>query len=131
MKKRINKKNSILLIFSAILFSTAIYFMSSSLVLGASVGGSSPVTAGGEEVVLPTPTPAPIAPESEQQKETTNENTVAEQKEKEAPKEVYIVKTGQTLWEIAQDSGLSIQNLMNKNQLSSSVIVEGQELVFD
>lgn len=131
MKKRINKKNSILLIFSAILFSTAIYFMSSSLVLGASVGGTSPVTAGGEEVVLPTPTPAPIAPESEQQKETTNENTVAEQKEKEAPKEVYIVKTGQTLWEIAQDSGLSIQNLMNKNQLSSSVIVEGQELVFD
>ncbi|MBO0472343.1 hypothetical protein IGL98_002886 [Enterococcus sp. DIV0840] len=132
MKKRINKKYSILLIFSAILFSTAIYFMSSSLVLGASVGGgteSAPVTADGGAAIIPTPTPA--APQAEPKKETTTENNVAENKEKEAPKEVYVVKSGQTLWEIAQDSGLSIATLMNKNQLSSSVIVEGQELVFD
>ncbi|MGX7202877.1 hypothetical protein BCR22_11175 [Enterococcus plantarum] len=132
MKKQINKKNSILLIFSAILFSTIIYFMSSSMVLGASAGGgmeSVPVTADGGTAIAPPLTP--VVPQAEPKKETTSENTVAEDKEKEAPKEVYIVKNGQTLWEIAQDSGLSIQTLMNKNQLSSSIIVEGQELVFD
>ncbi|MGM0219619.1 LysM peptidoglycan-binding domain-containing protein [Enterococcus sp. AZ126] len=131
MKKRINKKYSILLVFSAILFSTAIYFMSSSLVLGASAGGtaSAPVTADGGAAIIPAPTPP--ATQAEPKQETATENTIAEQKEKEAPKEVYVVKDGQTLWEIAQDSGLSIQTLMNKNQLSSSVIVEGQELVFD
>lgn len=132
MKKRINKKYTILLIFSTVLFSTAIYFMSSSLVLGASVGGgmeSAPVTVEGGEAITPTPTPE--IPQAEPKEETTTENTVAENKEKEAPKEVYVVKNGQTLWEIAQDSGLPIQTLMNTNQLSNSVIVEGQELVFD
>lgn len=104
--------------------------MSSSLVLGASVGGSvaTPETAG--EAPIATPTPTPSTPESDQQKATT-ENTITEKQEKEVPKEVYVVKKGQTLWEIAQDSGLSIQALMNRNQLSNSVIVEGQELVFE
>ena len=123
MKKRINKKYLILLISSAILFSTAIYFMSSSMILGASVGGG--------EVVTPV-APIPTTQTAEKPKATEEaENASAVSKEKEVPKEVYIVKEGQTLWEIAQDSGVSIQTLMNKNQLSSSVIVEGQELVFD
>ncbi|OTN88249.1 hypothetical protein A5819_000701 [Enterococcus sp. 7E2_DIV0204] len=122
MKKRINKKYLILLISSAILFSTAIYFMSSSMILGASVGGG--------EVVTPV-APIPTTQTAEKPKTTEAENASAVSKEKEVPKEVYIVKEGQTLWEIAQDSGVSIQTLMNKNQLSSSVIVEGQELVFD
>ncbi|ALS37120.1 LysM repeat protein [Enterococcus rotai] len=122
MKKRINKKYLILLISSAILFSTAIYFMSSSMILGASVGGG--------EVVTPV-APIPTTQTAEKPKATEAENASVVSKEKEVPKEVYIVKEGQTLWEIAQDSGVSIQTLMNKNQLSSSVIVEGQELVFD
>lgn len=122
MKKRINKKYLILLISSAILFSTAIYFMSSSMILGASVGGG--------EVVTPV-APIPTTQTAEKPKTTEAENASAVSKEKEVLKEVYIVKEGQTLWEIAQDSGVSIQTLMNKNQLSSSVIVEGQELVFD
>ncbi|WP_207694664.1 hypothetical protein DOK67_0000457 [Enterococcus sp. DIV0212c] len=126
MKKRINKKYPILLIFSTILFSTAIYFMSGSLVLGASAGGSwTPETAGDGVSV-----PAPVV-EGAQSQTTDNPTSTAESKQNEEPKEVYVVKDGQTLWEIAQDSGLSLQTLMNKNQLGNSVIIEGQELVLD
>lgn len=125
MKKQINKKHLLLLVFSIILFSTVGYSMSDSLVLGASVGG--------EAVNADTAAVMPkSAPEVEQPTGETTENSAATQsKTKAAPKEVYVVKDGQTLWEIAQDFGLSVQTLMNKNQLSSSVIVEGQELVFD
>ncbi|MGX7137324.1 hypothetical protein RV15_GL000300 [Enterococcus silesiacus] len=133
MKKRIKEKHLIPLVFSTILFSTAIYFMSDSVVLGASVGGTetAPVNADTTAVM---PESAPVAPEVEQTtEEATAQSTATETESKanEPPKEVYVVKDGQTLWEIAQDSGLSVQTLMNKNQLSSSVIVEGQELVFD
>lgn len=131
MKKQSNKTYTILLIFSAILFSTAIYFMSSSLILGASAGGSvsAPVTTIESEDVVPETTPS--AAVAEPKEATTATSAVVENNVREAPKEVYVVKEGQTLWEIAQDSGLSIQTLMNQNQLSSSVIVEGQELVFN
>ncbi|MBM7689423.1 hypothetical protein BCR24_10445 [Enterococcus ureilyticus] len=132
MKKQINKKYRILLISSAILFSTVVYFMSDSLILGASAGGggtvSAPVTTDDSEA----PTSASIPQAAQTQQESNLSSDVAsEDKNNEVPKEVYVIKAGQTLWEIAQDSGLSIQTLMNKNQLSSSVIVEGQELVFD
>ncbi|MEI5991080.1 LysM peptidoglycan-binding domain-containing protein [Enterococcus crotali] len=131
MKKRIKKKHLIPLVFSIILFSTAGYFMSDSLVLGASVGGEAG-TAPVADTTTVAPESAPVAPEVEQSTGETTENSATTQsKAKEVPKEVYVVKDGQTLWEIAQDSGLSVQTLMNKNQLSSSVIVEGQELVFD
>ncbi|MGX7245896.1 LysM peptidoglycan-binding domain-containing protein [Enterococcus quebecensis] len=136
MKKRINKKYSVLLIFSTILFSTAIYSISDSVVLGASAGGAVSVPTAG--VGADAPPPAPVVPSVQEidppKRETTAEGTStssAENKNSEAPKEVYIVKDGQTLWEIAQDSGQSVQTLMNKNQLSSGVIIEGQELVFD
>ncbi|EOL47670.1 LysM peptidoglycan-binding domain-containing protein [Enterococcus caccae] len=121
MKNRINKKYLTLLIFSAILFSTAIYLSSSSFVLGASVGG---------ETVSAIPIPIPAAPTAETQ-DAAAEKASTVSKENEQPKEVYLVKKGQTLWEIAQESGVSIQTLMNKNQLGSSVIVEGQELVMN
>lgn len=125
MKKQLNKRVLTLLISSALLFSSASYAMSSSLVLGASAGGatSSTVTAEG---TVDAATQTPATPAASVSKTVTSETNV-----NEIPKEVYIVKEGQTLWEIAQDSGLSIQVLMNKNQLSSSVIVAGQELVFD
>ncbi|MDA9471745.1 LysM peptidoglycan-binding domain-containing protein [Enterococcus sp. 5H] len=123
MKKRINKTHLILLIFSTVLFSTVVYFMSNSLVLGASVGGNE---------TMPVPVPASTEQQAELPVESSAEaeQTVESQKS-ETPKEVYVVKNGETLWEIAQDMSLSIPTLMNRNQLSSSVIFEGQELVLD
>ncbi|MBO0439947.1 LysM peptidoglycan-binding domain-containing protein [Candidatus Enterococcus ikei] len=125
MKNRINKKYPILLIFSTILFSTAIYFMSGSLVLGASAGGSWTPETAGDGVSIPAPV------DGAQSQTTDNATATAESKQNEEPKEVYVVKGGQTLWEIAQDSGVSVQTLMNKNQLGNSFIIEGQELVLD
>lgn len=123
MKKRINKTHLILLIFSTVLFSTVAYFMSNSLVLGASVGGNE---------AMPVPVPASSQQQAELPVESSAEaeQTVESQKS-ETPKEVYVVKNGETLWEIAQDFSLSIPTLMNRNQLSNSVIFEGQELVLD
>ncbi|MHC5215738.1 LysM peptidoglycan-binding domain-containing protein [Enterococcus sp. LJL128] len=43
--------------------------------------------------------------------------------------ELYKVKQGESLWEIAQNANISLQDLMNINQLSNSVILEGQELI--
>jgi LysM repeat protein len=133
MKKRVNKHVRLLLVFSALLFSTAIYFLSSSLILGASPGGSAPITTTNSSETTPsTPAPSSEAVEDGQTPAATTEQTAtAEGNSNTQEPEVYVVKSGQTLWEIAQDSGLSIQTLMNKNQLSSSVLVEGQELVFD
>lgn len=133
MKKQINKKHRILLISSAILFSTVVYLMSDSLILGASAGGGGTVSTPG---TVPSTdsiqTPASTSQKAQAQQDTNlNEDATSKNKNNEEPKEVYVIKAGQTLWEIAQDSGLSIQTLMNKNQLSSSVIVEGQELVLD
>lgn len=116
------------------MFSTAIYFLSSSLILGASPGGSTPVTADSQPVApasvpetasseTKVEAPTPTAVSTEPPAESTAESNVQDS-------EVYVVKSGRTLWEIAQDSGLSIQTLMNENQLSSSVLIEGQELVF-
>lgn len=134
MKKHSTKNYRLLLVFSALLFSTAIYFLSSSLILGASPGGSTPVTADSQPV---TPTSVPETASSETKVEAPTPTTVSTEPPAESTaasevqdSEVYVVKRGQTLWEIAQDSGLSIQTLMNENQLSSSVLIEGQELVF-
>ncbi|MCB5952112.1 LysM peptidoglycan-binding domain-containing protein [Enterococcus sp. BWT-B8] len=45
------------------------------------------------------------------------------------PANIYTVQSGETLWEISQTTGVSVQDLMITNQLSSAVIIEGQELV--
>jgi LysM repeat protein len=49
--------------------------------------------------------------------------------EQQVVKQTYIVEAGQTLWEIAQENGVTVQTLMNANRLSSSLIIEGQELI--
>ncbi|MEI5994619.1 LysM peptidoglycan-binding domain-containing protein [Candidatus Enterococcus mansonii] len=134
MKKQINGKTPKLLIYSVILFSTAIYFMSDSLILGASAGGgvvSTPPPSSVIEQSTPESAPDVQKTDADSKTDATTPERNTESQKNEVPKEVYIVKSGQTLWEIAQDTGLSIQALMNKNQLSNSVIVEGQELVFD
>lgn len=43
----------------------------------------------------------------------------------------YEVASGQTLWEISQDTGMSVQDLMDKNGLSNSLVFEGQYLIVD
>lgn len=71
-----------------------------------------------EAVVESTPAeqqpPASVAPESAEQLPQT---------------EVHTVQEGQNLWEIAQNAEMSLQDLMNANQLSSSAIFAGQELL--
>lgn len=128
MKKRINKTQVTLLVFSTLLFGTAVYFMSGSMILGASVGGSA--------VAVPAEVPAvddqtATVPEEATTATTEKENVTDNQEESETPKEVYVVNKGETLWEIAQDSGLSIQTIMKNNQLSNGVVFEGQELVLN
>lgn len=46
----------------------------------------------------------------------------------EAQENIYIVKEGETLWEIAQEIDISIQDLLQENNLSNGIVSEGQEL---
>jgi len=42
---------------------------------------------------------------------------------------VYIVKSGDSLWSIANNYGITVNELKNANNLTSNVIVSGQQLV--
>jgi len=41
----------------------------------------------------------------------------------------YTVKSGDTLWQIANSNGISVNQLMSWNNLSSSLIMVGQRLI--
>ena len=117
-----------------------ILFFSFSIALGAIAGfvhsasslieASAPSNQG--TVVAPT-----TGPKVEEKKEehttasTSQENNNEVSQTKEVPKKTYRIESDQTLWEIAQNNGLTIQDLMNQNQLTSTVIVEGQELIIE
>lgn len=134
MKKKFDKKIAYGLVFSFVLFGSIFYFTNNTLLLGASVSpegkqASVPISGNGE-IVLP--------PSNQPQSEVSQTTTSQEQQEGAAVGEeslskqnTYIVKSGQTLWEIAQETGLSLTTLMNENQLSNSFIVEGQELSYN
>ena len=60
-----------------------------------------------------------------------SDNSTKEIQTKDLPQKTYKVESGQTLWEIAKNNGLGIQDLMNRNQLTSIMIIEGQELIIE
>ncbi|MBP2098720.1 LysM peptidoglycan-binding domain-containing protein [Enterococcus rivorum] len=140
MKKKFDKKNIYSLLFSCVLFGSIFYFTNNSLLLAASVSpegkqAAVPVS-GNSGVVLPQPpapteTPQDIPKGESQQTSSSEKEAVITADEKNSPKNSYIVKPGQTLWEIAQETGLSLTTLMNENQLSNSFIIEGQELSYN
>lgn len=117
-----------------------ILFFSFSIALGAIAGfvhsssslieASAPSTSGTS--IAPT---AP--PESEKKTEqspaatTSQENGSQVAQDSEVPKKTNTIESDQTLWEFAQTNGVSIQDLMNQNQMTSTVVVEGQELIVE
>lgn len=111
MKKWISN-NRALVVVCGLFAAVCIYLVSGTAILGASVGGA-PVT-------MPSSPSAPVSAETTSTTTDSNE---------EAAKKVYVVKKNETLWEIAQDTKVSVQTLMTVNQLNSSIIFEGQELV--
>lgn len=133
------KKQNIIkgVVVSLLLVAVIAYFQSDyTVVLGstpiveeASAPGASQPAA---PTVVESNTPAPVAAQTPVSG-TSSSEVSAESSEatQEVPKEVYVVKEGQTLWEIAQDTGESLQTLMNDNQLRSSIVVEGQGLAFE
>lgn len=141
MKKKFDKKNIYSLLFSCVLFGSIFYFTNNSLLLAASVSpegkqAAVPVS-GNSGVVLPPPsapteTPQAIPKDQSQQTSLPEKEALITADEKNSPKKnTYIVKPGQTLWEIAQETGLSLTTLMNENQLSNGFIIEGQELSYN
>lgn len=48
--------------------------------------------------------------------------------QKSAPEKMHIVQRGDSLWKIAQEYGVSLENLKKANELSSDLIREGQVL---
>lgn len=131
MKKAFDRKIVYGLIFSFVLFVFLFYFINNTLLLGASVSPDSNQTSDGGDFSPPTEaTPTqqePSAVINNPSQEQQAENNAAES----LPKNTYIVKPGQTLWEIAQELGLSLTALMNYNQLSNSFIIEGQVLSYN
>ncbi|MHC5229533.1 LysM peptidoglycan-binding domain-containing protein [Enterococcus sp. LJL99] len=117
-----------------------VLFFSFSIALGAIAGfvhsASSLIEASAPSNPGTTVAPA-TGPESEKKKEqattvsTSKENDNQVSQTKEAPKKTNNVESDQTLWEIAHNNGLTLQELMNRNQLTSTVIVEGQELIIE
>lgn len=136
MRKSRNKI-MLLTLFSAGLIGASTYFMNSSLIEGSTADETA--ASSSEEpkgVVTATPdTSASTTVESSVvvEQPTPEAGTVVADTPPEAPvvnpEDVYTVQSGETLWEIAQTSGVSLQDLMNDNQLSSVAILEGQEIV--
>lgn len=135
------KKLMILSLFSAGIIGTATYLMSTTFIEGAipdkTVTSSSEPTPKGKVTVTSdtlsssTNSEEPVSSESVAVADAETE-TSTEIPASEAPTilgEVYTVQSGETLWEIAQETGISMQKLMNDNQLSSGLIIAGQELV--
>lgn len=86
-----------------------------------------------EATIAPT-TGVQLEKKEEQQSKNTSTNQEKSSQvsqTKELPKKTNIVESGQTLWEIAQNNGLTIQELMNQNQLTSTLVIEGQELIIE
>lgn len=113
--------------FSIVLGAVAGFVHSSSSLIEASVPSNQGST------VAPT-----TAPEIEKKKEqgstavtTSQESNSPVSQTEEASKKTSKVEANQTLWEFAQKNGLTIQELMNQNQLTSTVIIEGQELIVE
>ena len=139
MKKKFDKKHIYGLLFSCLLFGSIFYFTNNPLLLAASVSpegnhAAVPVSGNSGVVLPPSPAPSETAQDTSKDKSQTSSSekqAVAAADEKNNPKNTYVVKQGQTLWEIAQETGLSLTTLMNENQLSNSFIVEGQELSYN
>lgn len=118
MKKRI-KHNHFLLVAGSFLIVVCVYLLSGNTILGATVAG--------DPVVLPSSS-STKSPATTTETQTNNSTASSEQNE-QTTKELYVVKKDETLWEIAQDTNISVKTLMTINQLNSSMIFEGQELV--
>lgn len=134
MNRKFDKKTLYGLFFSFILFGSIFYVMNDNLLLGASV--SSVVNnSGSKEILSPAPAKQTVDSQNQDASKKDDKNTDVVKEEAEpldnVPENVYIVKSGQTLWEIAQELGVSLTELMNTNQLSNSFIMEGQELLYN
>lgn len=135
------KRNKIMLLslLSAGIIGVSAYFMNSTLIEGSTAdetAASSTEEPKGEVTMTPaTSTSANDANNSTETVEQEQQAPAVVEPEPEAestpvdPANVYTVKTGETLWEISQTAGVSLQDLMINNQLSSAMIIEGQELV--
>lgn len=125
--KRIKAKMILFFSFSVTLGVIAGFIYSDSSLIKASAP-SNP-----EATIAPT-TGVQLEKKEEQQSKNTSTNQEKSSQvsqTKELPKKTNIVESGQTLWEIAQNNGLTIQELMNQNQLTSTLVIEGQELIIE
>ncbi|MFK4566591.1 LysM peptidoglycan-binding domain-containing protein [Enterococcus sp. UD-01] len=115
MKKQGTSTYNVLVLTLFLLLAAGGGFLSASKALSASLG---------ENISAPTFDSAAASERS---------NTAAAEQvpstEEQVVKQTYIVEARQTLWEIAQEKGVTVQTLMKVNGLSSSLIIEGQELV--
>ncbi|WP_321388575.1 LysM peptidoglycan-binding domain-containing protein [uncultured Enterococcus sp.] len=133
------KKNSIKVIVSLFFFSgiigLATYFVSSTQIEGSTPETSATSSEENKDAeVTATSVSADSSdkgvehtPASEEQAVVSED--VQQPAEPERETEIYTVQQGQNLWEIAQATEMSLQDLMNTNQLSSSAIFTGQELL--
>jgi LysM repeat protein len=71
----------------------------------------------GGDAVQKTETKTKIQGQSTIKKSDENSNTT------------YTIKSGDTLWEISKDHGITVNQLMNANDLNSSLIFPGEKLV--
>lgn len=126
-------KAAILLSFLCGIIGLTTYFVNAT-----QIEGSTPETGAtsSEENKDAKVTTSSVAPGSEDVDESPTEvkQSVAPEATPVEPQpetEIYTVQEGQNLWEIAQTTEMSMQDLMNSNQLSSSAIFAGQELLVE
>lgn len=136
------KKNK-LKITAALFFFSGILGLSTYLMNTTAIEGSTPetsavsseenkdavVTTSSTSVESTTDAAAESTPTVEEQSAASEEQQPVP--EEERPTEIYTVQQGQNLWEIAQTTEMSLQDLMNINQLSNSAIFTGQELLVE
>lgn len=132
-----NRNKRMLLSFlSAGIVGVSAYFMNSTLIEGSTpdkTAVSSTEELKGEVTMTPATATEAASNESRESVEQVPAVVVAPESEADNtlvdPANVYTVQSGETLWEISQIVGVSVQDLMIANQLSSAVIIEGQELI--
>ncbi|MBL1223570.1 LysM peptidoglycan-binding domain-containing protein [Enterococcus sp. BWR-S5] len=133
------KKNSIKAIVSLFFFSgiigLATYFVSSTQIEGSTPETSATSSEENKDAeVTATSVSADSSDKGVEDTPASEEQAVVSEDvqqpvEPERETEIYTVQQGQNLWEIAQSTEMSLQDLMNTNQLSSSAIFTGQELL--
>lgn len=73
---------------------------------------------------------SPTTPDTSSSSEATQESEeVVDTSVLNDSEELYQVNAGQSLWEIAQETGTNIQDLMKKNNLTNSLVFAGQYLI--